>query len=112
MYKNLYVLGTYPGKPWIAGKVNGSTLAILKSKGQQSFTVTRNSGYAAGVYDITFPAHPDGADYVVQLCSQINNIWVWIGANALPVSSTGFSVVTTNSANAVADGTFYLTVLG
>jgi hypothetical protein len=52
---------------WVAGKVDGATLTILKNKGRYPFTVSRASGYAAGIYNIEWPAnpHPDGTNYMI-----------------------------------------------
>ena len=47
---NLTANGSSNYKPvWVAGKVDGTTLNSLATNGRYGFTVTRVSGYSAGV---------------------------------------------------------------
>jgi hypothetical protein len=54
---------------WVAGKVSGSSLEILSTKGRKTFSVERESGFPTGVFKISFDAHPDGADYIILITS-------------------------------------------
>ncbi len=68
---NLLVSGTNNLNPfWVAGKVDGASLAIRSTKGRNTFSVARASGHAVGVYEITFPAHPDGIHYVISMMTE------------------------------------------
>ena len=50
IYGNLLVNGSSNYKPsWVAGKIDGTTLNILATSGRYGFTVTRVTGYSAGV---------------------------------------------------------------
>ena len=60
---------------WVAGKVDGATLTILKNKGRYPFTVSRIVGIAAGGYNIEWTqAHPDGSNYIA-CCSGEGGGW-------------------------------------
>ena len=49
----------------------GATGTKITSTSQVSYTVARTSGYATGVWTITFAsAHPLGANYIVNLSAQ------------------------------------------
>ncbi len=78
---NLTVSGTLTASSisynpwWVAGKVDGATLTIVKNKGRYPFTVSRVSGMAAGGYNIEWTqAHPDGGNYIC-CCSGEGNGW-------------------------------------
>ncbi len=62
--------------PWhVAGRVDGTTLQILSSKGEYPFTVTRVGAYPTGIYIINWTqTHPDGANYVA-CCSGEGGGW-------------------------------------
>ena len=94
---------------WVAGKVDGTTLEILACKGRVGFSVSRDSGYAKGIYRIAFDqAHPDGSHYVIQLTAQAYDHKVWQNSEKLP-TSTGFHVVL--SEGGLVDQDFYFSVL-
>ena len=57
--------GSSPSPFWIAGNINGSG-AVFKQKGKYVFSCAKVS---TSIYDITFPAHPDGNRYTVCLSS-------------------------------------------
>jgi hypothetical protein len=60
---------------WVAGKVDGATLTILKNKGRYPFTVSRIIGIGAGAYNIEWTqAHPDGTSYIA-CCSGEGGGW-------------------------------------
>ena len=49
----------------MAGRVDGTTLSILSSKGEYPFTISRPSAYPVCIYLINWTtAHPDGQNYV------------------------------------------------
>ena len=51
-------------KPWIQCVVAiGGTVFSGSSVGQQTPTISRTSGQAAGAWDISFPTHPNGVAY-------------------------------------------------
>ena len=50
---------TLDDKPfWVAGKVDGQNLSTISTNGRYGFTVARASGYAVGVYYISFGSNP------------------------------------------------------
>ena len=56
---NLVVHGSSNYKHcWVAGKLDATKLNTLPTNGRYGFTVTRHSGYAAGVYDIPVFGNP------------------------------------------------------
>jgi len=56
---------------WVAGRVRGSDLAVLSSKGRYSFTVSRGLGISTGVYVASWDEpHPDGEDHVSFACGE------------------------------------------
>ena len=61
---------------WVAGKVDGTTLTILKNKGRYPFTVSRPTGYTTGIFNIEWTGnpHPDGINYII-CCSGEGNGW-------------------------------------
>jgi hypothetical protein len=93
---------------WIAGKVNGSTLQKLTSKGRYDFDIVRVPGNATGVYEISFStAHPDGDNYVIFLTCGSNHHYTREGFG----NSTKFQIVLTNAGNTALDTMFYFAVL-
>jgi hypothetical protein len=51
-------------KPWVQCVVAiGGTVFTNSSVGQQTPTISRTSGQAAGAWDISFSAHPNGVAY-------------------------------------------------
>ena len=110
---NLTVVGDYPGKPWVSGKVDGSDLSILKSNGLHPFTVTRSTLHGTGMFKISWTAagvHPDGADYVVMLTSDTSHVQVIADAGHLPASMS-FELKCTTSANSVYNAVFWFMVM-
>jgi hypothetical protein len=65
---NLTVEGTFYAENsnpfWAAGRFNGTSLFKKDSAGRSDFNVERVSGFAAGVYRISFNSHPKGGDYI------------------------------------------------
>jgi hypothetical protein len=61
-------------RPWVAGRVDGST-AIISNLGQQStFTVTRREGWPQGHFIISWSAaHPSGSNYGVIVSTNTNH---------------------------------------
>jgi hypothetical protein len=98
---------------WVSGRVNGTTLQILKSNGKYGFTVTRPSGFATGVYRIAFNTATPDANYVISLAQLgIGNVKVWEStdvAGRLPTTSS-FHVVTSNSTWTLTNYDFYFSV--
>ena len=77
---------------WIAGKVDGTTLTILKNKGRYPFTVSRPTGYTTGIFNIEWAGnpHPDGSNYIIS-CSGEGSGW-----NDL-VNGTGTNLASTST---------------
>ena len=110
---DLSVIGTYPGHPWIAGKIDGTGPTIITSNGRYAFTVSRSTLHSTGMFKITWTAaggHPDGADYVVMLTSNTTHVEIINDAGHLP-SSTSFEVKCTNSANSITNAMFWIIVM-
>jgi hypothetical protein len=65
---NLTVSGTMYAENsnpfWVAGRFSGLTLNKVASAGRSDFNVERVAGYSAGVYSVSFNAHPRGANYI------------------------------------------------
>jgi hypothetical protein len=98
---------------WVAGRVNGTTLQILGSKGRYGFTVTRPSGFPTGVYKITFNTPAPDANYVISLAQFANgNIKVWDSTDApgrIP-ATTSFHVISYNTSWTVANLDFWFSI--
>jgi len=77
---------------WVAGKVDGTTLTILKNKGRYPFTVSRPTGYTTGIFNIEWVGnpHPDGSNYIIS-CSGEGSGW-----NDL-VNGTGTNLASTST---------------
>ena len=74
-----------PGFLFCAGVV-GATGTKYNATGQVSFTVARLSGYAAGVWTVTFAsAHPLGANYVVTTTAR--NAQSYISVSPIPTAN-------------------------
>ena len=101
---------TMPGYMWAAGLVSSSGVKTT-STGQVSYTVARTSGYAAGVWTITFAsAHPLGANYIVQAIAQ--GAMTCISPNTGAPTSTSFRMATyTVGSTVLLDAVFYFMVL-
>ena len=76
---------------WIAGKVDGASLSILSSSGRYGFTVTRATGYASGIFYISFGNNPyKDANYAINVTAQgFSKIW-----ESIIPTTTGFYVLT------------------
>jgi hypothetical protein len=96
---------------WVAGKVDGSNLAILSSKGQRPFTVQRESGFGSGVFKISFEAHPDGQHYVIQITSLFSLNYLTPAPFADNGSSNFTLTLKTNNNSGLVDDEFHFTVL-
>lgn len=102
---NLTVNGSSNYKPfWEAGKVDGTTLNSLATNGRSGFTVTRVSGYSAGVYYIKFGSNPyNDAHYVINVSNQAS-VYCKLWESAIPTVN-GFYIVwytnATTPANAI-----------
>jgi hypothetical protein len=109
---DLRVDGAITGAFWVAGKVDGASLAILSSKGQRGFSVQRESGFSTGVYKITFDeAHPDGANYVIQISSLFTLNYLTPAPYAANGSSNFALTLKTNNNGGLVDDEFHFTVL-
>ena len=109
---NLTVSGdvTMPNYLFCAGYI-GAPGTKITSTGRVSYTVARTSGYATGVWTITFAsAHPLGANYIVNFSAQGGNSWISPGSGAPP--STSFKCATYQMATTtLIDIPFYFMVL-
>ena len=82
--RNMSVTGTVsmPGYMFCAGYV-GATGSKITSTGQVNYTVARTSGFATGVWTITFAsAHPLGANYIINLTAQGGTSYISPSAGA------------------------------
>jgi hypothetical protein len=97
---------------WAAGVVDGRTLATVSSIGRYGFSVTRPSGFPAGVYRIVFNTAAPNASYVVMLTLMgTGNIKRWDAtAYAGPPTAERFHVVTYNTTWALVDYVFHFHV--
>ena len=90
------VIGTLSaqGMFWVSGRVSGTT--ILSAGGAATtWSVARVSGQAAGVWRITFPAHPSGnGNYTVLVTGFTITAVV---RYSVPPTSTYFEVLTYNT---------------
>ena len=99
-----------PGYMFCAATI-GSTGTRYNATGQVTFTVARLSGYAAGVWTITFgSAHPLGANYVVNVSGRV--LFAYFAGNPAP-TATAFSVImmATGTSTPAVDGVFSFMVL-
>ena len=98
-----------PGYLFCAGLVS-ATGTKLTSTGQVSYTVARLSGYATGVWTITFAsAHPLGGNYIATVAAR--NCVFYISSNPAP-TATSFTVCTfTAGTVTLADAVFSFMVL-
>ena len=99
-----------PGYLFCAGYV-GAAGTKITSTGQVSYIVARTSGYATGVWTITFAsAHPLGPNYIVNLTAQGGTSY--ISPNTGAPSSTLFKCATyQTTTTTLIDTPFYFTVL-
>ena len=99
-----------PGYMFCAGTISAAG-SKLTSTGQVSYTVARTSGYAAGVWTITFAsAHPLGASYIVQAIAQGAMTCISPGSGA--PTSTSFRLATYTIGTAtLADAVFSFMIL-
>ena len=69
---NLVVNGSLTSKyVWVAGKVDGTKLNTCSTNGRYGYTVSRVSGYSAGVYYINFVSNPyNDAHYKLNVSNQ------------------------------------------
>jgi hypothetical protein len=98
---------------WVAGRVNGTNLSILKSNGRYGFTVTRPSGFATGVYRIAFSTPTPDANYVISVAilgTGTAKVWESTDAAGRIPTTTSFHVVSMNQSFGVANFDFYFSV--
>jgi hypothetical protein len=95
---------------WIAGRIHGTSVTVEYTvPGAQSFSIARHPGKSSGIFDITFPAHPNGANYVIQLTSYQNGpVRIW---EIIPLTSTKFTFNMTGWSGAPQNGRAFVTVL-
>jgi hypothetical protein len=104
--------GTLTSPFWCAGKVDGSSLQVLSSKGQTGFTVEREPDFGAGVYKIIFDeAHPDGDEYVINITTLFTLSYLTPAPYATNGSSSFSLTQKTTSNGGLSDGDFHFTVL-
>jgi hypothetical protein len=94
-----------------AGKVDGSNLAKLTSKGI-AYTVTREPDFATGVFNINFAeAHPDGVDYII-LVTTVFSLHYLTGEVYSSTTANSFTItLKTTSNDTLTDGVFHFMVL-
>ena len=106
---NLTVNGSSINPYFVNGYVSGNALTFSDRGGQTTVTVTRASGYASGVYEISMSSpHPRGASYVIQATPRYSGyLKVW---DTYTPTATTFSIVTYSFSGNLTNGDFYLTV--
>jgi hypothetical protein len=94
---------------WIAGRVDGASVTVeCTVPGTQPCSIARSVGKPTGIFDITFPAHPNGANYVVMLTSYQNGpVRVW---EIVPLTSTSFTFNMTGWTGAPQNGKAFVAV--
>jgi len=112
---NITFDGTIPSPFHVAGRFNGivGATTILSSKGRHAFTFQRLS---QGFYKITFPAHPDGANFIVLAQGEgTGGTWnILHDANNsadLANSPTSVTFIVRNNTFALTDGIVNFTIL-
>ena len=99
-----------PGYMFCAGFVS-ATGSKTTSTGQVSYSVSRVSGYATGVWQITFAsAHPLGANYIINLTCHGANGYISPGSSA-PTSAGFKCAMYGNATTVLVDTPFYFMVL-
>jgi len=98
---------------WAAGKVDCTNMQVLSSIGRHPFTITRVSGFSAGIFKVTFGVpHPAAGHYIVaSLITQERTFnYVREGAASLPTANS-FEIVCFSSGNALTNPILHFTVL-
>jgi hypothetical protein len=104
--------GTLTSPFWVAGKVDGSSLQVLSSKGQTGFTVVRETDFDTGVYKIIFDeAHPDCDEYVINITTLFTLNYLTPAPYATNGSSSFSLTQKTTGNGGLSDGDFHFTVL-
>ena len=90
-------------QPRVGGWLQFSSMTVQKQIGLNNFSVVRSPGYAAGSFDISFPAHPAGGAYMIiftpRLSSGVPALYGYGGI----INSTGFTVRFTNISGTFVD---------
>jgi hypothetical protein len=96
---------------WVAGRVDGSTMTILSSRGRYGFNIARVSGYPIGVINIAFDTPTPDHNYVVNLTMESTGfIRVWEATGQRP-NEDGFRIVTNGiNGTALMNVSFYFSV--
>ena len=98
-----------PGYMFCAGLVS-ATGSKLTSSGQVAYTVARLSGYAVGVWTITFAsAHPLGGNYIATVSAR--NCIFYISSNPNPTATSLVVCTFLPNTNTLADAVFSFMVL-
>ena len=98
-----------PGYMFCAGVI-GSTGTKYNPTGQVAFTVARLSGYAAGVWTITFATpHPLGANYIVNVSGR--GVYAFVAGSPTPTAAAFSVVMVATGTSTAVDGVFSFMVL-
>ena len=108
---NLIVNGSSTYKPcWVAGKVDGSSLNTLSTNRRYGFTVSKVSGYAAGVYYINCGSNPcNDAHYIINVSNQAS-LYCKLWESSIPTVN-GFYIVCYTNATTPGNATFLFQLL-
>ena len=95
---NLVVHGSSNNKPfWVAGKVDGTSVTTLSTNGRYGSTVSRASGYAAGVYYINVGSNPyNDAHYMISVSNQAS-LYCKLWESSIPTVNGCYIVWYTNA---------------
>jgi hypothetical protein len=93
-----------------AGKINGATLGIMKSAGRKDFTVTRASGYATGIFKISFSEPMPDTNYIITMAVQrwANFVISW---DSRPPTVNDFHIVVYNTSNTLENSVFFFNIM-
>jgi hypothetical protein len=102
-----YTLST---QPWVGGWFQFSSMTVIKQIGLNNFSVARTPTFAAGSFDITFPAHPSGGSYMIIFTPRMSSGVPIVYGYGGSISATGFTVRFTNVSGTLVDAEFSLLI--
>ena len=95
-------------QPWVGGWFQFSSMTVQKQIGLNNFSVVRSSGYAAGSFDISFPAHPAGGSYMIIFTPRLSSGAPVLYGYGGVIHATGFTVRFSNISGTFIDAEFSL----
>ena len=97
-------------QPWVGGWLQFGTMTVQKQNGSNNFSVVRSAGYAAGSFDISFPAHPAGGSYMIIFTPRLSSGAPVLYGYGGVINATGFTVRFTNIGGTNIDAEFSLCI--